>query len=81
MQVLGKLNAGVSETGKFLRDCLDQLADVFTSGDYHALEVSGPHRDHVVAFARRRGKDACIVAVMRRFAAFSEGGREWPRGT
>jgi (1->4)-alpha-D-glucan 1-alpha-D-glucosylmutase len=57
-----------------------QLADVFTSGDYHALEVSGPHRDHVVAFARRRGKDACIVAVARHFAAFTDGGRDWPRG-
>jgi (1->4)-alpha-D-glucan 1-alpha-D-glucosylmutase len=57
-----------------------QLADVFTSGDYHALEVSGPHRDHVIAFARRRGKDACIVAVTRHFAAFTDGGRDWPRG-
>jgi (1->4)-alpha-D-glucan 1-alpha-D-glucosylmutase len=56
-----------------------QLADVFTSGDYHALEVSGPHRDHVVAFARRRGKEACIVAVARHFAAFTDGGRNWPR--
>jgi (1->4)-alpha-D-glucan 1-alpha-D-glucosylmutase len=55
-----------------------QLADVFTSGDYHALEVSGLHRDHVVAFARRRGKDACIVAVARHFAAFTDGGRDWP---
>jgi (1->4)-alpha-D-glucan 1-alpha-D-glucosylmutase len=56
-----------------------QLADVFTSGDYHALEVSGPHREHVIAFARRRGKDACIVAVARHFAAFTDGGRDWPR--
>jgi len=56
-----------------------QLADVFTSGDYHALEVSGPHREHVVAFARRRGNDACIVAVVRHFAAFTDGGRDWPR--
>jgi (1->4)-alpha-D-glucan 1-alpha-D-glucosylmutase len=56
-----------------------ELADVFTSGDYHALEVSGPHRDHVVAFARRHGKDACIVAVMRHFAGFTDGGRDWPR--
>jgi (1->4)-alpha-D-glucan 1-alpha-D-glucosylmutase len=56
-----------------------RLADVFTSGDYHALEISGPHRDHVVAFARRRGKDACIVAVARHFVAFTDGGRDWPR--
>jgi (1->4)-alpha-D-glucan 1-alpha-D-glucosylmutase len=56
-----------------------QLADAFTFGDYHVLEVSGPHRDHIVAFARRRGKDACIVAVARHFAAFTDGGRDWPR--
>jgi (1->4)-alpha-D-glucan 1-alpha-D-glucosylmutase len=58
-----------------------ELADVFTSGDYHALELSGPHRDHVVAFARRRGKDACIVAVARHFAVFTDGGRAWPRSS
>ena len=57
-----------------------QLADVFTLGDYQALEVLGPHRDQVVAFARRRGKDACIVAVARHFAAFTDGGRNWPLG-
>ena len=56
-----------------------QLADVFTFGDYQPLEVSGSHRDHVIAFARRRGKDACIVAVVRHFAAFTDGGRDWPR--
>ena len=33
------------------------------------LEVSGPHRDHVIAFARRRGRDAAIVAVAKSFAA------------
>ena len=42
-------------------------------------EVSGPHRDHVIAFARRHGRDAAIVAVAKSFAAFSQGGRAWPR--
>jgi (1->4)-alpha-D-glucan 1-alpha-D-glucosylmutase len=56
-----------------------ELADVFTLGDYQALEVSGSHRDHVIAFARRRGRDACIVAVACHFAAFTDGGRDWPR--
>jgi (1->4)-alpha-D-glucan 1-alpha-D-glucosylmutase len=56
-----------------------QLADVFTLGDYQALEVSGPHRDHVVAFARRRGKDACVVAVARHFAPLTDDGWDWPR--
>ena len=57
-----------------------ELADVFTLGDYQPLEVSGPHRDHVVAFARRHGRDAAIVVIARHFAAFSDGGRVWPRG-
>jgi (1->4)-alpha-D-glucan 1-alpha-D-glucosylmutase len=56
-----------------------ELADLFAHGDYVPLEVSGPHRDHVMAFARRRGRDAAIVAVVKSFAAFSQGGRAWPR--
>jgi (1->4)-alpha-D-glucan 1-alpha-D-glucosylmutase len=56
-----------------------ELADVFAHGDYHPLEVFGPHRDHVIAFARRRGRDAVIVAVAKSFAAMSNGGRVWPR--
>ncbi len=56
-----------------------ELADVFTDGDYQPLEVSGPHRDHVIAFARRRGRDAAIVAVAKSCAAFTEAGRAWPR--
>src|SRR5664279_1346969 len=35
-----------------------EMADVFTDGDYRPLPVSGPHRDHIIAFARRRGRDA-----------------------
>jgi (1->4)-alpha-D-glucan 1-alpha-D-glucosylmutase len=31
-----------------------ELADVFADGDYEPLQVSGPHRDHVIAFSRRR---------------------------
>jgi (1->4)-alpha-D-glucan 1-alpha-D-glucosylmutase len=56
-----------------------ELADVFADGDYVPLAVSGPHRDHVIAFARRRGRDAAIVVVAKSFAAFSQGGRAWPR--
>src|SRR6202022_2476486 len=55
-----------------------ELAEVFTYGDYQPLEVSGPHRDHVVAFARRRGRDAAITVVAKSFAPFTEGGRAWP---
>jgi (1->4)-alpha-D-glucan 1-alpha-D-glucosylmutase len=56
-----------------------ELADVFAHGDYQPLEVTGPDSHHVIAFARRRGRDAAIVAVAKSFAAFSQGGRAWPR--
>ena len=52
--------------------------DVFAAGDYEALEVTGAHRDHVIAFARRRGHDAAIVAVGRSLAPLSGAGRIWP---
>ena len=55
------------------------LADVFTNGDYQPLDISGPHRDHFIAFARRRGREAAIVVVTKSSAAFSESGRAWPR--
>ena len=56
-----------------------EFADVFADGDYEPLQVTGPHRDHVIAFARRRGRDAVITAVAKSFAPFSQGGRVWPR--
>ena len=55
-----------------------ELTDVFTRGGYYPLEVTGPHRDHVIAFARHRGRNAAIVAVAKSLAAFSQGGRTWP---
>jgi (1->4)-alpha-D-glucan 1-alpha-D-glucosylmutase len=55
-----------------------ELAGVFADGEYQPLAVSGPHRDHVIAFARRRGRDAAIVAVTKSLAAFSQAGRVWP---
>jgi (1->4)-alpha-D-glucan 1-alpha-D-glucosylmutase len=56
-----------------------ELADVFTLGDHQPLEVTGPHSEHVIAFARRHGRSAAIVIVTRHFAAFSDGGRVWPQ--
>jgi (1->4)-alpha-D-glucan 1-alpha-D-glucosylmutase len=55
-----------------------ELADVFARGDYQPLEVIGPHRDHVIAFARRHGGDAAIVAVGKSLAPLTQGGRVWP---
>jgi len=50
-----------------------ELADVFANGDYEPLQVEpGRHRDHVIAFARRRRRDAAIVAVAKSFAPFSQ---------
>ncbi|MBH5391053.1 malto-oligosyltrehalose synthase [Bradyrhizobium diversitatis] len=54
------------------------LADVFARGDYQPLEVRGAHADHVIAFVRRHGRAAAVVVVGRHFAAFTQGGREWP---
>jgi (1->4)-alpha-D-glucan 1-alpha-D-glucosylmutase len=56
-----------------------ELADVFAQGDYEPLRVTGPHRDHVIAFARRHGRDAAIVVVAKSLAPLSQAGRVWPR--
>jgi len=56
-----------------------ELAEVFAHGDYAPLGAGGPHRDHVIAFARRRGRDAAIIVVAKSFAPMSQGGRAWPR--
>lgn len=55
-----------------------ELADIFTGGEYEPLEVTGPQRDHFIAFARRRGRDAAITVVTRHFAPLTDGGRHWP---
>jgi (1->4)-alpha-D-glucan 1-alpha-D-glucosylmutase len=57
-----------------------ELAELFAHGDYQPLQVTGPHRGHVIAFARRRGRDAAVIAVAKSFAVFSQGGRAWPCG-
>jgi (1->4)-alpha-D-glucan 1-alpha-D-glucosylmutase len=64
---------------RHLLELRGSLAEVFTHGDYIPLDVSGPHRDHVVAFARRRGRDAAVIAVVKSFAPFTDQGRAWPR--
>ena len=65
---------------KALLDLRHSLPDVFTLGDYRPLNVSGAHRDHVIAFARIFKKDAVIVAVSRWLAPISDMGRVWPAG-
>ena len=41
---------------------------LFAEGDYTPLRTGGSHAKHVIAFARRRGKD-CIVTVVPRLVA------------
>ena len=63
---------------RHLLELRSELTDVFTGGDYEPLEVSGPQRDHFIAFARRRGQKAAITVVARHFAPLTDGGRHWP---
>ena len=51
-----------------------------SSGSYLPLNVTGPHSDHVIAFARVHRKNAVVVAAMRWFAPFTDGGRTWLNG-
>jgi (1->4)-alpha-D-glucan 1-alpha-D-glucosylmutase len=55
-----------------------ELAPVFTDGDHHALEVEGPDRHEIVAFARHQGGEAVLVIAARLFARATRGGRQWP---
>ncbi|MCX7321199.1 MAG: malto-oligosyltrehalose synthase [Hyphomicrobiales bacterium] len=58
-----------------------ELADVFTHGGYEPLNVTGPHADHVIAFARHHQNDAVIVIVGRKLTGFTDGGRVWFDGS
>jgi (1->4)-alpha-D-glucan 1-alpha-D-glucosylmutase len=64
---------------RYLLKLRNELADVFTHGDYEPLEVSGTHGDHVIAFARRYGGAAAITVVAKTLAPLSQAGRVWPR--
>ena len=63
---------------KHLLKLRTELADAFTGGDYEPLEVSGPQRDHFIAFIRRKDREAAIAVVSRWFAPFTDSGRRWP---
>ena len=56
-----------------------QYQQLFEAGDYRPILANGPHQDHVIAFARIHAGNALIVAVGRRFAQLTDGGRRWPR--
>ncbi len=49
--------------------------ELFARGSYLPLEVSGPRRDHVVAFARRHGGEWAIMVVPRLVSGMNSRGR------
>ena len=53
-------------------------ADLFQHGAYEPLAVTGPHAEHVVAFARTLKRRRLVVAIGRHFAPLTDGGRQWP---
>ena len=52
--------------------------ELLTNGEYEPLQVHGPDRDHIIAFARKHNGHAAVVAVTRWFAGITDGGRVWP---
>jgi (1->4)-alpha-D-glucan 1-alpha-D-glucosylmutase len=73
----GRIKLALMRTLLSLRERSPAL---FAQGGYCAVEVTGPHRDEVIAFARTSGRDAVIVAVGRLFARATQGGRHRPSG-
>jgi (1->4)-alpha-D-glucan 1-alpha-D-glucosylmutase len=57
-----------------------RLPDVFANGSYRPIEVLGPDRSEVLAFARVSGRAAVIVAAGRLFARATHRGARWPPG-
>jgi (1->4)-alpha-D-glucan 1-alpha-D-glucosylmutase len=71
----GRIKLALMRTLLTLRERAPALS---ARGGYRAVDVTGPHRDEVIAFARTSGRDAVIVAVGRLFARATQGGRHWP---
>jgi (1->4)-alpha-D-glucan 1-alpha-D-glucosylmutase len=69
---IGDGRAKLFLTWRTLR-CRAERPDVFTSGDYLALEPSGARAEHVCAFARRHEGVTLIAAVGRWFATLANG--------
>jgi (1->4)-alpha-D-glucan 1-alpha-D-glucosylmutase len=57
-----------------------RFADVFQRGSYEPLAITGPHADHVIAFARSWKRQRLVVAIGRHFAPLTDGGWQWPSG-
>ena len=61
-----------------LLELRNELPAVFPDGAYEPIEVTGPDREHIVAFRRSRGRDRVVVAVGRHFARLTDIGQHWP---
>jgi (1->4)-alpha-D-glucan 1-alpha-D-glucosylmutase len=55
--------------------------DLFLRGRYLPLEVSGPHAEHIIAFARANEHQAMFVAVPRLSAPLCTSGKTLPTGS
>ncbi|MBF2046972.1 MAG: malto-oligosyltrehalose synthase [Elainella sp. C42_A2020_010] len=53
---------------------------VFQIGDYQPLEVEGPHKNHIIAFARRHANSTVITIAPRYLTSIVEPG-EYPLGS
>src|SRR5690606_15045181 len=54
--------------------------EVFTSGDYQPVDVTGTRAGSVIAFSRSHAGRTVIIAAGRLLAGLSEGGRQWIQG-
>jgi (1->4)-alpha-D-glucan 1-alpha-D-glucosylmutase len=73
----GKIKAYVIYQGLSFRRAHQSL---FGRGDYLPLEVAGPQRDHVCAFARCTGDDVVLVVVPRLVVRLTGGVERPPLG-
>jgi (1->4)-alpha-D-glucan 1-alpha-D-glucosylmutase len=51
---------------------------LFTNGSYRPLQVVGPGRDEIIAFARSSGREGVVVVAGRHFGRSTNKGRVWP---
>ena len=49
-----------------------ELPALFRDGTYEPVEVTGPHRDQIVAFRRSSGRNRVVVAAARHFAGMTD---------
>jgi (1->4)-alpha-D-glucan 1-alpha-D-glucosylmutase len=55
-----------------------RLPDVFINGSYRPLDIVGPNRHEIVAFARLGEQNAVIIVSGRLFGRATQHGKRWP---